>query len=108
MSKIWIYDTQNDVWHNQTAIGSAELSDIPDERSLGCSIVAPAPDNSIINIYVYGGVSQNYMDFPSMPTNPSQGMKVALKDDIWVLSIPSFTWTKVNEGLYFVLSHYYP
>ncbi|CCX16201.1 Similar to Host cell factor; acc. no. Q9V4C8 [Pyronema omphalodes CBS 100304] len=98
MSNIWIYDTQNDVWHKQTAIGSTELSDIPDERSLGCSVVAPAPDNSSINIYVYGGTSQNYMDFVSMPANASHGMKVALKDDIWVLSIPSFTWTKVHEG----------
>jgi hypothetical protein len=63
-------------WYSQTATG-----EIPDPRTDFCIVAASAPDNSSHNIYLYGGRGAN-----------------DLYDQIYVLSIPSFTWMKVAEG----------
>lgn len=65
------------LWYAQNATG-----DIPGPRAHFCVIMASAPDNSSHNIYVYAG----------------QGPNGTVYDDIYVLSIPSFTWTKVFQG----------
>lgn len=50
-----------------------------------CSVVASAADGSSHNVYIYGGFDGlNSTDFPS--------------DDVYVLSMPSFTWIKVYSG----------
>lgn len=51
----------------------------------GCAVVAPASDFSSFNIYYYGGFDgiHQLKDY---------------SDQVWVLSLPSFTWTLINEG----------
>ncbi|CAJ2514047.1 Uu.00g021660.m01.CDS01 [Anthostomella pinea] len=70
--------TPNDGWYTQMITG-----EVPSPRVDFCLVVVSAPDNSSFNIYLYGG------------WDPTQ---TKYFDDIWVLSIPSFTWTKVYEG----------
>lgn len=79
MSTIDIYDVAGGKWYRQPATGG------PGQLTRGCAVVAPAQDSSSFNIYYYGGYSGLTR---SQPFN----------DDVWVLSIPSFTWTKVVEG----------
>lgn len=79
MQNIDIYDIANDEWYKQ------ETKDGPGARTRGCAVVAPASDYSSFNIYYYGGFDG------ISPTEP-------FSDEVWALSIPSFTWTKINEG----------
>jgi len=79
MSKINVYDIASDEWYTQ------ETTDGPSQLTRGCAVVATAPDASSFNIYHYGG----YDGLKS--TNP-------YNDDVWVLSLPSFTWTKLVDG----------
>ncbi|PQE22714.1 cell wall anchored protein [Rutstroemia sp. NJR-2017a BVV2] len=70
------YNGGSGSWYTQQASG-----DLPPKRVQSCSVVATAADNSSYNIYMYAGkdgISASY-------------------DDIYVLSLPSFTWTKVYE-----------
>ncbi|KAF2137356.1 uncharacterized protein K452DRAFT_235964 [Aplosporella prunicola CBS 121167] len=76
MSDIWVYDIFSNMWYRQQATG-----DIPPKRSEFCAVVSSAPDDSSFQITIYGGwdlaEDQAY-------------------DDIYVLSIPSFRWIRVN------------
>ncbi|KAE9382233.1 hypothetical protein N431DRAFT_321535 [Stipitochalara longipes BDJ] len=67
---------EKNVWYQQTATGQ-----IPDPRSDFCLVVAYAPDNSSINIYMHGG------------TNGAESF-----DDVAILSLPSFTWIDAYNG----------
>ncbi|KAH0562766.1 hypothetical protein GP486_002585, partial [Trichoglossum hirsutum] len=69
-------NNQNGKWYKQKTSG-----DIPPPRIDACAVVASAPDNSSHNIYIYGGRNVT-----------------GIYDQIYVLSIPSFTWTKIFEG----------
>ena len=79
MRTIDIYDIADDKWYKQ------ETKDGPGASTRGCAVVAPASDYSSFNIYYYGGYD---------------GLEVRnpFYDDVWVLSLPSFTWTLLNEG----------
>ena len=66
----------NNIWYSQTATG-----DIPNARVDFCLVAAPAQDNSSTSIYLYGGTSNG-----------------TIFDDVYVLSLPSFTWVKVFTG----------
>lgn len=79
MRVIDIYDVAGDKWYKQPAKGA------PGTRTRGCAVVAPAADHSSFNIYYYGGFDGIH------PKN-------AFYDDVWVLSLPSFTWTQINKG----------
>ncbi|SPJ81533.1 uncharacterized protein FTOL_08938 [Fusarium torulosum] len=79
MQTIDIYDIQGKKWYNQ------ETKDGPGARTRGCAVVATASDRSSFNIFYYGGFDGVH------PTDP-------FSDDVWVLSLPSFTWIKINEG----------
>lgn len=70
----------NGTWYQQRASG-----EIPPPRIDTCTVVASAPDNSSHNIYIYGGWD---------PT----GNQNKWYDDIYVLSLPSFTWIKMYEA----------
>ncbi|KAK8055646.1 hypothetical protein PG993_000873 [Apiospora rasikravindrae] len=72
-------------WVSQTIAGAA-----PQPRVDFCVVSASAPDDSSFNIFLYGGWD---------PT------KTAYYDDIWVLSLPSFTWIKIYEGVLPRLGH---
>lgn len=71
----------NGTWYSQSTSG-----DIPPSRIDFCAIVTSAPDNSSHNIWIHGGQD------PTMPGRPS------FFDDVYVLSLPSFTWIKVYQG----------
>lgn len=81
MSTIDIYDVANGSWYQQPTTGG------PGQLTRGCAVVAPAQDFSSFSIYYYGGY--NGLD----ATDPN-----VFSDDVWVLSIPSFTWTKLYSG----------
>lgn len=66
------------VWYSQSTSG-----EIPPPRINSCSIIASAPDNSTHNIYVFSG--QN-------PINSTY------YDDLYVLSLPTFTWVKLYQA----------
>lgn len=67
-------------WYQQPTSG-----EIPPPRIDTCTVIASAPDNSTYNIYMYGGWD---------PTGDQQKWY----DDIYVLSLPSFTWVKMYEA----------
>lgn len=79
MTNIDVYDVTGDEWYQQPTSGG------PGQLTRGCAVVAPAQDGSSFNIYYYGGYD---------------GLHVTadFSDAVWVLSIPSFTWTKLADG----------
>ncbi|KAK3996151.1 RING finger protein B [Cladorrhinum sp. PSN332] len=81
MSTIDIYDIANDQWLQQSTTGG------PRQLTRGCAVVAPAQGGSSFNIYYYGGYDGLGVTQPS-----------SFSDDVWVLSLPSFTWTKLTPG----------
>ncbi|KAK5987941.1 Kelch repeat-containing protein [Cladobotryum mycophilum] len=84
MSVIDIYDIANNKWYKQPAKNGGPGT-IPSARTRGCAVVAPASDFSSFNIYYYGGYDGLH------PVDP-------FYDEVWVLSLPSFTWTRINKG----------
>ncbi|KAH6632737.1 hypothetical protein F5144DRAFT_534528, partial [Chaetomium tenue] len=66
-------------WHSQKTVGG------PGQLTRGCAVVARAQDGSSFNIYYYGG----YDGLDS---------KKPFSSDVWVLSLPSFTWVKLASG----------
>jgi len=79
MSTIDIYDVASGDWYRQPT------KDGPGQLTRGCAVVAPAQDRSSFNIYYYGGYD-------------GLNQLRSFNDDVWVLSLPSFTWTKVASG----------
>ncbi|PWY73122.1 hypothetical protein BO94DRAFT_627641 [Aspergillus sclerotioniger CBS 115572] len=74
LEDILLYDIANSKWYSQKATGQ-----IPGDRRRFCGGATWAQDKSSYNIYIYGGLS--------VPTGVGY-------DDIYILSIPSFTWIK--------------
>lgn len=66
-------------WYRQPTTGG------PGQITRGCAVVARAQDGSSFNIYYYGGYDGLH-----------QGQ--AFSDDVWVLSLPSFTWVKLASS----------
>ncbi|TVY48258.1 Kelch repeat-containing protein [Lachnellula occidentalis] len=79
MNIIDIYDVANSTWYKQSTSGSS-----PPIRVDPCAAVAAAPDGTSFNVYLYGG--QNLLP----ADNQTQF------SDMWILTIPSFTWVQVN------------
>ena len=77
LANISIYDIGDETWYQQAATG-----DIPPWRYMGCSVIVNAPDQSSHSIYVFGGWGNSF--------GGSDG-------NVYVLSIPSFRWIRVNE-----------
>lgn len=80
MKTIDVYDVASKKWYKQKTSG-----DGPGARTRGCAVVTYPDDKSSYNIYYYGGFD---------------GINVsdAFDDTVWVLSLPSFAWIKLNEG----------
>ncbi|CAG5182209.1 uncharacterized protein ALTATR162_LOCUS10046 [Alternaria atra] len=78
MSTIHIYDMASSKWYTQTASG-----DIPENRRQFCADVTWPDDESSFNIYLYGGYG--FGETPAF-------------DDVYILSLPSFTWIKAFSG----------
>lgn len=80
MTQVPVFDIAGGTWYLQNTTG-----DPPPQLAEFCSVVAPAKDSSSFNIYIYGGYDGlNSNDHPS--------------DDVWILSLPSFTWIKAYSG----------
>ncbi|KAE8448886.1 hypothetical protein EG329_008682 [Mollisiaceae sp. DMI_Dod_QoI] len=79
MDTIYVYDITSSKWYSQTATG-----DIPADRRRFCAGATWAQDKSSYNIYIYGGLG-----FGANSTG---------FDDLYILSLPSFTWIKWYEG----------
>ena len=75
-----LYDIASQTWYIQNTTGNG-----PGSLAETCSVMAPAQDHSSFNIYFYGGFSG--LD----PQDPSY-------DNVWILSLPSFTWIKAYTG----------
>lgn len=76
MTQIPVFDIESNTWFVQNTSGEH-----PSQRMEFCSVVANEHSSSGFQIYIHGG-------FDGTTTGISQG-------DIWVLSVPSFTWTQV-------------
>ncbi|RPA87397.1 hypothetical protein BJ508DRAFT_410170 [Ascobolus immersus RN42] len=72
-----VYDIASETWYRVSLSGPR-----PDKRIGQCSVSISAPDGSSHQIFVYGGFDPNGSGH----------------DDIYVLSIPSFSWQKVWAG----------
>ncbi|KAH0612393.1 uncharacterized protein H6S33_010445 [Morchella sextelata] len=84
INKVHLYDIANDKWYTQQTFGET-LS----PKAQFCTVVASSKDNTTHQIYAYGG----HDDLSGNPLN----MK-PVSADVYVLSLPSFTWTKVYDG----------
>ena len=80
LSTVSVYDVASRTWYEQETSG-APLAPL----AQGCTVLASTADGSTHNIYWYGGFDGVH------PTEP-------FSDDVWVLSIPSFTWVKASSG----------
>ncbi|CAM1507116.1 Fc.00g067570.m01.CDS01 [Cosmosporella sp. VM-42] len=74
-----VYDIANSKWFHQDTSG-----DVPSVRVNPCAVVASAPDASSFQIYVFGG--QNLQPYGDQEQY----------NDMYILTIPAFTWIKVN------------
>ncbi|RMZ72033.1 kelch repeat [Pyrenophora seminiperda CCB06] len=81
MNTVDVYDIAASTWYKQTTSGKT-----PSYRVNPCTVVAAATDGSSYNIYMYAG----------QDLEPAG--KQTQRDDMWILSIPSFTWIEVNQG----------
>ncbi|KAK6345657.1 hypothetical protein TWF718_007567 [Orbilia javanica] len=73
MDVIYIHDTESDTWHQQRTNGPT-----PNGRQHFCATPITSADQSSMQIIVYGGLGSNPYS------------------DIHSLSIPSFTWTRLE------------
>lgn len=79
MNVIDVYDIASSTWYKQATSGPS-----PPIRVDPCAVVAAARDGTSFNIYLYGG--QNLIPFGSQ----------IQYSDMWILTIPSFTWIQVD------------
>ncbi|KAK3671861.1 hypothetical protein LTR78_008227 [Recurvomyces mirabilis] len=105
MNQIYLYDIASGKSYKQTTNGTA-----PGMRRRFCAGVSWPTDQSSYNIYFYGG----------LPPYDEQGLGYG---DVWILSIPSFTWIQwypsanehhslscnvINEGQMNIMGGYFP
>ncbi|OLN97056.1 Kelch repeat-containing protein-like protein 4 [Colletotrichum chlorophyti] len=76
-----VYDIATSEWYHQKTTG-----DKPSVRVNPCAVIVSARDASSFQIYFFGG--QNLQPFK----NQTQ------YNDMYILTIPSFTWIKVDQG----------
>lgn len=81
MNIIDVYDIASSTWYKQSTTGK-----YPILRVNPCAVAASAPDGSSTNVYMFGG--QNLIP----AGNQTQ------YSDMWILTIPSFTWIEVDQS----------
>lgn len=79
MNVIDVFDIATSTWYKQATYG-----EYPDPLVNPCAVAASAPDGTSTNIYMYGG--QNLTPY----------MNQTQYGDMWILTVPSFTWVKVD------------
>lgn len=77
-SQIYVYDIASHTWFVQEASGTA-----PSYINTECDVVSASPDGDAFHVTMYGGWSLQY------------GRST---EDVYVLSIPSFTWIDVSAA----------
>jgi len=80
MNIIEVYDVQTSQWYRQPTDGQA-----PNGRINACITTTAAADGSSFNIHMFGG--------QSVGANPT------LYNDMWILSVPAFTWIEVPTSI---------
>ncbi|KAJ6259317.1 hypothetical protein Dda_6217 [Drechslerella dactyloides] len=83
MTEIFVFDIDSQTWYNVTASGGTGPKDIPDGRLNFCAGVSTAPDDTSIQITIYGG----YKLSNAAPTNK-----------VHVLVLPTFQWLDVTPA----------
>ncbi|KAL2423255.1 Kelch repeat-containing protein [Exophiala dermatitidis] len=81
MNVIDVYDIDTSTWYKQATAGPT-----PGIRVNPCAVAVSAADGSSTQVYMYGG--QNLIP---------AGQQTQY-DDMWILTIPSFTWIQVNTS----------
>lgn len=76
-----VFDIASSKWYKQSTTGTS-----PPIRVNSCAVAASAADGSSTNIYMYGG--QNLVP---------AGNQIQY-DDMWILTVPSFTWIQVDQS----------
>ncbi|CAD6584293.1 MAG: hypothetical protein ASARMPRED_001726 [Alectoria sarmentosa] len=84
IASIYNASTPDGVWYQQNA-SNQNATEVPSPRVDFCLIAASSQDSSSYNIYMYGGQDGS---------NPPNYF-----DEVWVLSLPSFTWTIIYTGI---------
>ena len=79
MNEILVYDIGTSTWMKQKTTG-----DTPPGRQNTCTVLVPAPDLSSFQIYLFSGMSNG-------------DVRIL---DMYVLSIPNFSWTKIEMKHY--------
>jgi hypothetical protein len=79
MNVIDVFDIATSTWYKQSTSGKQ-----PKYRVNPCAVVAAAADGSSYNIYMFGG------------QNLQPAKEQTQYDDMWILSVPSFTWIEVD------------
>ncbi|KAK8089323.1 hypothetical protein PG997_004284 [Apiospora hydei] len=90
MDEVHLYNIGTSKWYVQHASG-----DVPEMRRRFCAGATWAQDQSSYNIYLYGGLG-------FLPNNE------AGFDDVYILSLPSFTWTKMYPAPGSNITNQYP
>ena len=80
MASLPVYDIASKTWFIQNTTGGP-----PSPRAQFCSIMTNATDSSSFEIYIFGGTD-------------GTGNSPSSLGDMWVLSVPSFTWTLVYSA----------
>lgn len=75
-----LYDIDAKQWYSQDTTG-----DVPLPTAGHCAVAVSAEDGKSHHIYIYGG----WRGYTTIGT---------FFDTVYVLSLPSFTWTKVSDG----------
>ena len=79
MNVIDVYDVDSMTWYKQATAGPT-----PDIRVNPCAVAVSAADGTSTQVYMYGG--QNLLPYGAQKQY----------DDMWILTIPSFTWIQVD------------
>ena len=81
MNNVDVYDIATSTWYKQATSGPT-----PKIRVNPCAVALSAADGSSTQVYMYGG--QNLL--------PARGQ--TQYSDMWILTVPSFTWIQVDTS----------
>lgn len=81
MNVIDVYDIAGDTWYKQATTGPT-----PEFRVNPCAVATSAADGSSVQVHLFGG--QKLLPYGSQEQH----------DDLWILTLPSFTWIEVDQA----------
>ena len=93
---VYVYDIASKTWHHQRATG-AQRDSIPAPRDMFCSAIAPSANGNAYEIVVYGGQTSGIIYGNGSPRGQALLDANAALKSTHVLTIPSFTWFRVND-----------